>query len=157
MPYRPSAALVSPTISLSSSYQQTLPRRDSSYINSTQVSLLDAARQGGKDAELLHHYRTKISPKIIGIWNAQGDEDLFEAQARGYPPVSYDMYLSGQSTDTKQLFHAMMALSALSIAHKKGSHDAHALEHYQQVIPALQTTVQSSQDSYVCELPTRTS
>jgi len=132
LPYRPSAALVSPTISLSSSYQQTLPRRDSSYINSTQVSLLDAARQGGKDAELLHHYRTKISPKIIGIWNAQGDEDLFEAQARGYPP----------------LFHAMMALSALSIAHKKGSHDAHALEHYQQVIPALQTTVQSSQDSY---------
>ncbi|KAH7309385.1 fungal-specific transcription factor domain-containing protein [Rhexocercosporidium sp. MPI-PUGE-AT-0058] len=57
---------------------------------------------------------------------------MFEVQARDYPP----------------LFHAMIALSALSIAHKKGSHDANALEYYQQVIPALQTIVQSSQDSY---------
>lgn len=82
---------------------------------------------------------------------------MFEAQARDYPPVSCGISLSGHSTDTQQLFHAMMALSALSIAHKKGSHNAHALEHYQQVIPALQTTVKSSQDSYVCGHPTRTS
>lgn len=41
-----------------------------------------------------------------------------------------------------------MALSALSIAHKRGIHNADSLEHYQQVIPALQTTVQSTQDSY---------
>ncbi|KAK0126142.1 hypothetical protein ONS95_007761 [Cadophora gregata] len=132
LPYRPSAALVSPALSLSASYIQTLPRRDSSYFDSSTVSLLDAARHGGKDAELLHHYRTIISPQIIGIGKSQGDEDLFEVQAREYPP----------------LFHAMMALSALSIAHKKGSHDAHALEHYQQVIPALQSTVKSTQDSY---------
>ncbi len=42
----------------------------------------------------------------------------------------------------------MMALSALSVAHKTCSDNADALEHYQQVIPALQTTVQSAQDSY---------
>ena len=48
----------------------------------------------------------------------------------------------------KQLFHAMMALAALSLAHQNGLHSADALEHYQQVIPALKNTVQSSQDSY---------
>lgn len=42
----------------------------------------------------------------------------------------------------------MMALSALSLAFKNGVQNADALEHYQQVIPALKITVQSSQDSY---------
>ncbi len=42
----------------------------------------------------------------------------------------------------------MMALSALSMAHHNGYPSAHALEHYQQVIPGLKAMVQSSQDSY---------
>jgi hypothetical protein len=42
----------------------------------------------------------------------------------------------------------MMALAALSLAHKNGSSNTDALEHYQQVIPALKTMVRSSQDSY---------
>ena len=92
-----------------------------------------------------------ISPQIIRIGKSLGDEDMFEVQAREYPPVSRSIYSRGLITDNWQLFHAMMALSALSIAHKKGSHTANALEHYQQVIPALKTTVQSSQDSYVSD------
>tara|TARA_R110002060_G_scaffold46665_2_gene57799 strand:- start:212 stop:355 length:144 start_codon:yes stop_codon:yes gene_type:complete len=47
----------------------------------------------------------------------------------------------------------MMALSALSIAQKKASHNTNAFEHYQQVIPALQTAVQSTENSYVSALP----
>lgn len=42
----------------------------------------------------------------------------------------------------------MMALAALSMALQNGVQNADALEHYQQVIPALKITVQSSQDSY---------
>lgn len=42
----------------------------------------------------------------------------------------------------------MMALAALSMALQNGIHNADALEHYQQVIPALKITVQRSQDSY---------
>jgi hypothetical protein len=49
--------------------------------------MLDIARNGGKDAELLQHYRTVISPKIIRTTMA-GGEDLIEIQARTYPPVS---------------------------------------------------------------------
>ncbi|KAH7364018.1 hypothetical protein BKA65DRAFT_127589 [Rhexocercosporidium sp. MPI-PUGE-AT-0058] len=63
---------------------------------------------------------------------SQGDEDVFEVWAREYPPI----------------FHAMMALSALIMACKNGSHDANALEHYQQAISALQMMLQNSQDSY---------
>jgi hypothetical protein len=42
----------------------------------------------------------------------------------------------------------MMALAALSMAVQNGVQNAEALEHYQQAIPALKITVQSSQDSY---------
>ena len=42
----------------------------------------------------------------------------------------------------------MMALAALSLAHKNSSRDLDALEHYQQVIPALKAMVKSSQDSF---------
>lgn len=41
-----------------------------------------------------------------------------------------------------------MALASLSMAVQNGVQNADALEHYQQVIPALKITVQSSQDSY---------
>lgn len=41
-----------------------------------------------------------------------------------------------------------MALSALSMAYKNNIQSVDALEHYQQVIPALKTTVQSTEDSY---------
>jgi hypothetical protein len=49
--------------------------------------MLDIAQNGGKDAELLQHYRTVISPKIRRTTIA-GGEDLIEIQARTYPPVS---------------------------------------------------------------------
>ncbi|KAH6694380.1 fungal-specific transcription factor domain-containing protein [Leptodontidium sp. MPI-SDFR-AT-0119] len=148
VPFRPAVIPIAPAQSNLSSDRQQLLRQDSSHSDSNTVSLLDAARQGGKNAELLHYYRTTISPQIIRIGKSQGDDDIFEVQAREYPPVSYSLHSKRQITNTRQLFHAIMALSALSIAQKKGSYDAKALEHYQQAIPALQTTVQSSQDSY---------
>lgn len=41
----------------------------------------------------------------------------------------------------------MMALSALSLAHRNGTQNAEALEHYQKAIPAMRAVVQASQDS----------
>lgn len=96
------------------------------------TSMLDTARSGGRDNLLLQHYRVAISPRIFHLARSDRDEDLFETQARTYPP----------------LFHAMMALAALDIANQNGVRNADALEHYQSVIPALKTTVQSSRDSY---------
>ncbi|KAE8452215.1 hypothetical protein EG329_001682 [Mollisiaceae sp. DMI_Dod_QoI] len=76
----------------------------------------------------LEHYRRVLSPKIFKTERSDGEEDIFEMQARTYPP----------------LFHAIMALDQLT----QSVRIADALEHYQQVIPALQRTVRSSQDSY---------
>ncbi len=48
------------------------------------ASLLDT---GGKDANLLDHYRSLISPQIMRIEGLVRDEDFFELEARTYPPV----------------------------------------------------------------------
>jgi len=108
---------------------------------------LQSARTGGKDLEFRLHYRTAISHHMA---ERIGDEDVFEIQARNYPPVSRELAIQQDLINTEQLFHAMMALAALSLAHKNGSRSRNtdALEHYQQVIPALKTMVQSSQDSF---------
>jgi hypothetical protein len=118
--------------------QPNLPSRRGSYSSNfpsrrgSHSSMLDIARSGGKDGFLLRHYRATISPLLVQAEKAENDEDIFEIQARSYPA----------------LFHAMMALSALSNANRSGGRIADALEHYQLVIPALQATVQSSRDSF---------
>jgi hypothetical protein len=99
---------------------------------SRDASMLEVARQGGKDAALLQHYRTAISQGLRLADKMGRNEDIFETHARVYPP----------------LFHALMALSALSISQKNGGNSADSLEHYQKVIPALKEMVQNSSDSY---------
>lgn len=51
------------------------------------ISMLDVARNGGRDAQLLQHYRTSISPYILRAQRPEGEEDIFEVHARSYPPV----------------------------------------------------------------------
>lgn len=109
------------------------------------TSNIDEARAGGRDSEVLQHYRTAISHHITEMI---GDEDIFETQAWTYPPVSNLNVPERYCAHIEQLFHAMMALAAHSLAHKNGLSNTDALEYYQQVIPALKTMVQSSQDSY---------
>lgn len=45
-----------------------------------------------------------------------------------------------------QLLHAMMAVSALSLAHHDGVTNLNALQHYQQVTSALQSNTRSEDD-----------
>ncbi|KAK6586493.1 hypothetical protein PZA11_001550 [Diplocarpon coronariae] len=51
------------------------------------VSLLDAGRGGGKDAELLEHYRHVISSRVVSVERSQAGEEIFETEARKYPAV----------------------------------------------------------------------
>lgn len=41
----------------------------------------------------------------------------------------------------------MMAISALSLAHRTGTQSADALDHYQQVLPAMRLTIKSEEDA----------
>ena len=51
-------------------------------------SMLGTARSGGRDAQLMEHYRGTISPHIFSREIPQRDDDIFETQARTFPPVS---------------------------------------------------------------------
>lgn len=50
-------------------------------------SMLGMEMNGGRDFELLQHYRATISPHLMQAENSESSEDLFEAQAKDYPPV----------------------------------------------------------------------
>jgi hypothetical protein len=51
-----------------------------------------------------------------------------------------------QADAESQLFSAIMALSALSLAHQRGEPRLNALQRYQIVLPALQCSLRSPQD-----------
>lgn len=53
------------------------------------LSKIDEARSGGRNAHLLQHYRSHISPHVIKVGLQDIDEDVFEIQARTFPPVSF--------------------------------------------------------------------
>ena len=63
-------------------------QRSAHNADSPGLSMLDIARNGGPDAPLWRHYRTAISPYILRAQRLEVEEDLFEAQARSYPPVT---------------------------------------------------------------------
>jgi hypothetical protein len=80
----------SPASSLASvaTISRLVTQRNTVHTEGQVLSMLDIARSGGRDAQLLQHYRTTISPYILRAQRPEGDEDLFEIQARSYPPVS---------------------------------------------------------------------
>lgn len=58
------------------------------------------------------------------------------------------MYPSDNQADKifPQLYHALMAISALSMSHTNGVANLDALQHYQQALPSLQSSLRTEQD-----------
>ncbi|KAL2215657.1 fungal-specific transcription factor domain-containing protein [Thermoascus aurantiacus ATCC 26904] len=103
-------------------------------------SLDQVITRGGQDARLLSHFRDVVWKQLVQVesppesastshFNSPGVE-IFEREAATFRP----------------LFHAMMAVSALSLAHQDGGQNIDALQHYQQAFPSLQTCLRSNQD-----------
>jgi hypothetical protein len=57
--------------------------------NNARPSKLDQARSQGRDAYLLTHYRSNLSQRVIKVGLQEVEEDIFEIQARTFPPVSF--------------------------------------------------------------------
>lgn len=103
-------------------------------------SLLSIAAAGGQDSGLLDHFRTRVWKQMVQIDSdrpissvsqiTHPGADVFEQEAAFFPP----------------LFHAMMAVSALSLAHQESERRLDALQHYQQALPALSSTLRSAED-----------
>ncbi|KAI9890047.1 MAG: hypothetical protein M1814_004563 [Vezdaea aestivalis] len=130
-----SASPLSPQ--LTTKIKAEIPEAD--YDFSEPTSPLEVARRGGADARLLDHYRRVISPQLAQFLPSDSIKvedtnrgDAFETQADSYPP----------------LYHAMMALSAVSLAQREGSQSIDALQHYQETLPSLQAILKSASDMY---------
>jgi Fungal specific transcription factor domain len=102
------------------------------------TSLIFKAANGGEDFGLLQQFRNVVWKQLTQIEAEKLDAtqhehitaNVFEHAAAYFPP----------------LFHAMMAVAALSLAHQEGTERLDALQHYQQALPALQSNLRSAQD-----------
>ncbi|RHZ68851.1 hypothetical protein CDV55_106546 [Aspergillus turcosus] len=99
--------------------------------------ILDMLEQESLEAILLGHFRDVVWMQLVpagGIFNFAGgsslDADVFDREATNFPP----------------LFHAMMAVSALSLDRKSGNHSIDALHYYHLAFLSLQTSIWSDKD-----------
>ena len=133
-------------------------------------SLMQRASDGGPDSNLLLYFRKRIWRQLAQIESGTQPSnrpnfpgiEVLEHAARFFPPVSNSLSsilskfkitlksktvsMSGHLTYYLQLFHAMMAVAALSLAHKEGNERLDALQHYQKALPALQSNLRSADD-----------
>lgn len=88
------------------------------------------------DGRYLKHFKTVVWKQLVPaeIEHLDGMEGssvvILENEAAFFPP----------------LYHAMMAVAALSLAGQDGKERLDALGHYQQALPALQSTLKSAED-----------
>jgi hypothetical protein len=101
------------------------------------ASLMHLAVEGGGDFKYLQQFRSVVWKQLVQVeleGNGSGMEissaDVLEHVATSFPP----------------LFHAMMALAALSMAQHDTKARLDALEHYDQSASALQSNLRTSQD-----------
>ena len=137
------------------------------------TALLDRAPQPGLSINdqlenpLLAYYRSSVRQHLMPInpgspASSRGNspllaEDLLERESDFFEPVGChfafykEMLLASifprrLTNCLSQLFHALMALSALSLAHKEGTPTTNALQHYEQALIPLQNNLRTPQD-----------
>ncbi|KAI4144163.1 MAG: hypothetical protein LQ341_002710, partial [Variospora aurantia] len=96
--------------------------------------------QDNRDWPLINHYQNILSRHLFHVHRgsatpplAQGasfTQELYERTVATFPP----------------LYHALMALCALGIAHRSGIQNLDSLQHYQQALPCLQKTLRTPED-----------
>ncbi|KAL8755146.1 MAG: hypothetical protein Q9199_003850 [Rusavskia elegans] len=108
--------------------------------NTPPPSIFQIKPQDARDWPLICHYRNLLSRHLFHVHRgsitpplAPGaffTQELFERTVATFPP----------------LYHALMALCALGIAHRSGIQNLDSLQHYQQALPCLQKTLRSPED-----------
>ncbi|EEH19043.2 hypothetical protein PABG_01362 [Paracoccidioides brasiliensis Pb03] len=109
-------------------------------VESFNHTYIDTTDQYGEDTRLLLHFRkvvwshlvqtaSRCDPPPGEVHNVPGS-DIFEREAVTFRP----------------LFHAMMAVSALSLSHQEQGQSIAALQHYQETLPFLQSSMRCHED-----------
>ncbi|KAK2738267.1 hypothetical protein FQN57_007130 [Myotisia sp. PD_48] len=95
-----------------------------------------------EDARLLFHFRKVVWTHLVQA--GSGDESI--ATSSSSNTFSGAEIFEGEATRFRPLFHAMMAVSALSLTRQDHAKSIDSLQHYQQTLPFLQTSMRSHQD-----------
>lgn len=151
----------SPSSMLSTSTGHYFQRTDMFTLSSQHTpppSTFKIRPQDPRDWPLICHYRNLLSRHLFHVHRgsiapplAPGaflTQELFERTVATFPPVSEISCVGYQAfiADRYQLYHALMALCALGIAHRSGIQNLDSLQHYQQALPCLQKTLRSPED-----------
>jgi hypothetical protein len=85
-------SLVSPTRKFGPSMEilssePAIDNKPASSLDESSLPKLDNARHEDRKEHLLQHYRSCISPELMKTAGQSGSEDIFELQARTFPPV----------------------------------------------------------------------
>ncbi|KAL9007008.1 MAG: hypothetical protein Q9188_000296 [Gyalolechia gomerana] len=96
--------------------------------------------QDNRDWPLICHYRNILSRHLFHVHRGS----ITPALA---PDAFFTQELFERTVATfRPLYHALMALCALGIAHRSGIQNLDSLQHYQQALPCLQKTLRSPED-----------
>ncbi|PGH10810.1 hypothetical protein AJ80_07361 [Polytolypa hystricis UAMH7299] len=95
-----------------------------------------------EDVRLLRHFRRVVWTHLV---QTAPQYDTIAAST-GYPDAFGTDIFEQEAATFRPLFHAVMAVSALSLSHQEQGQSIAALQHYQQTLPFLQTGMRSHQD-----------
>ncbi|KAL8713531.1 MAG: hypothetical protein Q9220_002393 [cf. Caloplaca sp. 1 TL-2023] len=120
-------------------------------------STFEITPQDPRDWPLICHYRNILSRHLFHVHRGSSapplaagaffTQELFERTVATFLPVGGIVVRFGCSfAYCLQLYHALMALCALGIAHRTGIQNLDSLQHYQLALPTLQKTLRSPED-----------
>lgn len=113
---------------------------------------MDTTQSTSQEAIYSRQFRHVVWRQIVPAELGQRDGMLgssvhvLESAAASFTPVGDTFLCACLLTDLGQLFHAMMAVSAFSLSSNDGNARLDALQHYQQALPALQSSLKSPED-----------
>jgi len=105
-------------------------------VSTEELETMVESGQLGREARYLRHFRQVVWRQLVPAEPDQRDgmvrssANILEAAATVFPPLQ----------------HAIMAVAALSLAVQEGRERLDALQHYHQVLPALQSSLRSPDD-----------
>ncbi|KAI9808256.1 MAG: hypothetical protein M1825_004713 [Sarcosagium campestre] len=135
----------SPMLSPSSSHPLLMGSRSSENLVSTDTNpglrlRSESSSPITQETRLLNHYRQFISRHIA--YTLEGSHEPGANQEAGFKPDGFEE----EAARSPPLFHAMIALSALSFKYRDGLRSIDALQHYQRALPSLQSSLKSPRD-----------
>ncbi|MCJ1464059.1 hypothetical protein MMC07_002670 [Pseudocyphellaria aurata] len=130
----------SPSLSSSVTFTPHVDSNPFSSQASPNQKLFQLPFRDGQDHQLIAHFNRFVQPSL-----AQVHRDALGTPQDTDTLLAYDVFAQ-QAAHFPPLFHALMALTALSMNNRGGVQNEDALEHYQKALPSLKESLRASED-----------